>query len=73
MPIGVPITTAITVMIKLPTIGLSRPPAEPGGGVIWVKTARSRPLKPFHSRSAEDQHQPHQAEAGGADRAGRPR
>ena len=46
MPIGVPISTARTVMIRLPMIGLSRPPAAPGGGVISVKTASERPLKP---------------------------
>ena len=49
MPSGVPIATAITVMTRLPTIGLSNPPAEPGGGVIWVNTARLRPLKPFQN------------------------
>ena len=30
-------------------IALSRPPVEPGGGVISVKTASERPPKPFHS------------------------
>src|ERR1700722_4995034 len=49
MPIGVPIATAMIVRIRLPTIGLSRPPAAPGGGVISVKTATDRPLKPFHN------------------------
>ena len=49
MPIGVPISTARMVRIRLPTIGLSSPPAEPGGGVISVNTASDRPLKPFHS------------------------
>ncbi len=52
MPSGVPISTAMAVMTRLPAIGLSRPPLAPGGGVIWVKTARLSPLKPFHSRSA---------------------
>ena len=46
MPIGVPITTAITVIIRLPMIGLSRPPAAPGGGVISVNTASESPLMP---------------------------
>ena len=41
MPIGVPIATASTVMIRLPTIGLSKPPALPGGGVISVKTLKT--------------------------------
>ena len=36
-------------MIRLPTIGLSRPPAAPGGGVISVKTASDRPPRPFQS------------------------
>ena len=35
--------------MRLPKIGLSRPPAEPGGGVISVKTATDKPLKPFHN------------------------
>ena len=30
-------------------IGFSSPPLEPGGGVISVKTAIDKPLKPFHS------------------------
>ena len=37
-------------MIRLPMIGLSRPPAAPGGGVISVKTLSDRPLKPSQSR-----------------------
>ena len=49
MPIGVPITTASTVRIRLPMIGLSRPPAAPGGGVISVKTRSESPLKPSQS------------------------
>ncbi len=49
MPIGVPIATASAVRIRLPTIGLSNPPAEPGGGVICVNTASDKPLKPCHS------------------------
>ncbi len=36
-------------MIRLPMIGLSRPPSAPGGGVISVKTVSDRPLKPSHS------------------------
>ena len=39
-------------MTRLPMIGLSNPPAEPGGGVICVNTASERPLKPFHSSTA---------------------
>ena len=50
MPIGVPMRTAITVSMMLPTIGLSSPPAEPGGGVISVKTAGDRPLRPSNRR-----------------------
>ena len=46
MPIGVPMTTAMTVIIRLPMIGLSSPPADPGGGVISVKTASESPLRP---------------------------
>ena len=52
MPIGVPMTTPRTVSTRLPAIGLSRPPAEPGGGVICVNTASDSPLKPFHSSTA---------------------
>ena len=52
MPSGVPIATAMTVMTMLPMIGLSRPPAEPGGGVISVNTASDRPLKPFQNSTA---------------------
>ena len=52
MPSGVPIATAIDVITRLPTIGLSSPPAEPGGGVISVNTASDRPLKPFHNSTA---------------------
>ena len=49
MPIGVPKTTAKVVMIRLPTMALSRPPSAPGGGVISVKTASDSPLNPSHS------------------------
>ena len=52
MPSGVPIATAIPVMTRLPMIGLSRPPAEPGGGVISVNTASDSPLKPFQNSTA---------------------
>ena len=52
MPSGVPISTAIVVIIRLPMIGLSNPPAEPGGGVISVNTASESPLKPSHSSTA---------------------
>src|SRR5262249_36110509 len=48
MPIGVPMNTARTVRIRLPTMGLSSPPSEPGGGVISVKTASESPLNPSH-------------------------
>ena len=51
MPIGVPISTASTVRIRLPTIGLSSPPAAPGGGVISVNTLSESPLSPSHSNS----------------------
>src|SRR5581483_6391098 len=46
MPMGVPTTTARPVRIRLPKIGLSSPPAAPGGGVISVKTRSDNPLKP---------------------------
>ena len=65
-------TTPMTVMIKLPAIALSRPPALPGGGVIWVKTASESPAKPFQNSTAEDQDQPGQAEAGGGDAEAHP-
>src|SRR5262245_44573597 len=41
-------STARTVRIRLPTMGLSSPPSEPGGGVISVKTASESPLNPSH-------------------------
>src|SRR5262249_61391219 len=41
-------TTASTVRIRLPTMGVSSPPSEPGGGVISVKTASESPLNPSH-------------------------
>ena len=51
MPIGVPIATASTVSIRLPMIGLSSPPAAPGGGVISVNTLSESPLSPSHSNT----------------------
>ena len=33
-------------------MALSRPPAEPGGGVISVKTEGLSPARPFHSSAA---------------------
>ncbi len=47
MPIGVPIAIASTVIIKLPMMGLTKPPSAPGGGVICVNTASDRPLSPW--------------------------
>src|SRR5215813_9365250 len=49
MPIGVPMTTASTVMIRLPAMAFNRPPAEPGGGVISVNTYSDSPPKPSYS------------------------
>ena len=49
---GVPISTARLVSMRLPTMGLSSPPAAPGGGVISVKTASERPERPSHSSTA---------------------
>ena len=68
MPIGVPMRTAITVSMMLPMIGLSRPPAAPGGGVISVNTAGDRPLRPSNRQRPEDHDQPAEADHGGADR-----
>src|ERR1044072_3084659 len=51
MPIGVPMATASAVSTRLPMIGLSRPPACPGGGVISVNTASDSPPKPFPNRT----------------------
>ncbi len=42
-----PNSTANTVRIRLPTMGFSKPPAPPGGGVISVKTAGESPPTPF--------------------------
>ena len=38
-------------MMRLPTIGLSRPPSAPGGGVISVKTASESPENPCQTSS----------------------
>jgi len=46
---GVPMAIARTVMSRLPTMGLSRPPAPPGGGVISVNTCSETPLNPSQS------------------------
>src|SRR5262245_36565020 len=45
-------STARTVRIRLPTMGLSSPPSAPGGGVISVKTASESPLNPSHKSTA---------------------
>ena len=52
MPIGVPMTTPMTVRMRLPTMALARPPALPGGGVLAVNTSSDRPENPFHSSVA---------------------
>ena len=49
MPIGVPISVAVTAIIRLPTIALSSPPWLPGGGVICVNNDSSSAPKPFCS------------------------
>src|SRR5690348_12631716 len=41
--------TAMVVITRLPTIGLSSPPSDPGGGVICVNTASEIPPIPFHN------------------------
>ena len=38
-------------MMRLPTMALRRPPVEPGGGVICVKTDSDSPPKPCKNRS----------------------
>src|ERR1700742_3959727 len=48
-PIGVPIRIAISDMIALPKKALSRPPSEPGGGVISVNNAGLIALMPLIS------------------------
>ena len=53
MPSGVPNATARMVRIRLPTIGLSRPPAPPGGGVISVNTASVSPPTPFTTSTSK--------------------
>ena len=66
MPEGAPTKTPMTVMIRLPTIALSSPPALPGGGVICVKTDSDRPPTPFQkstTRMKTSQHNPKTAEA----------
>src|SRR5260221_11211399 len=51
MPIGVPMSTARSVRIRLPMMVLSSRPAAPGGGVISVNTLGESPLSPFHNSS----------------------
>ena len=48
MPIGAPSARPIPVMIRLPTIELSKPPTTPGGAVFLVKTSSDNPPTPFH-------------------------
>src|ERR1035437_3577256 len=50
MPIGVPITVASSDMSRLPKMALARPPALPGGGVVWVNMVRLRAGNPWANR-----------------------
>ena len=50
--------TPITVMIRLPTMALRRPPELPGGGVIWVNTASERPENPCQNRTTRIMNSP---------------
>ena len=53
---------------RLPMIGLSRPPAAPGGGVISVKTRKREAAEALVEQRAEDQRQPAEAERGRGER-----
>src|SRR5664279_1546373 len=48
MPIGAPIRIARADMTRLPKNALSRPPSDPGGGVIWVNSAPLIALMPLN-------------------------
>ena len=61
MPIGAPIRIASSDIIRLPKNALSRPPSEPGGGVICVNSARfiaATPLTNAVSRIQTSQNRP---------------
>ena len=47
MPIGAASARPIAVTMRLPMIGLSRPPLTPGGAVILVNTSSDKPPTPF--------------------------
>ena len=47
MPIGVLMNVATATMTTLPAIAFSSPPAEPGGGVICVKSVGDSAAKPL--------------------------
>ena len=64
MPSGVPIATPSKVMMRLPAIAFKRPPDDPGGGVIWVKTDGDRPPNPWMMSSSKNDDEPAQAESG---------
>ena len=49
MPVGVPIRVPVTVIITLPKIAFNKPPALPGGGVIWENSAGVSAVIPFSS------------------------
>src|SRR3974390_2485927 len=68
MPIGVPIRTASVVMIRLPTIGLSRPPSDPGGGVVSVNTFKHKPPRPREQRRPEEAGEPAETDRGRPER-----
>ncbi len=49
MPVGVPIRVPIKVITTLPKIAFNKPPALPGGGVIWENSAGVIAATPFSS------------------------
>src|ERR1700712_1702142 len=51
-PTGAPISVASPVWIRLPTIGLSRPPPPPGGEVMRIRVEKCSPPVPRTTRVA---------------------
>ena len=66
IPIGVPITIAATLIMRLPNSAFAMPPSAPGGGVIWVNNSgfiAARPLRSVVHRIQTSQNRPKPAES----------
>ena len=58
IPVGVPITVAITVITRLPKIAFNNPPLLPGGGVICANNAGVIAAIPLLTRGPQHQDEP---------------